>query len=154
MWSGKVLLGRWILRWQEGGNQVYAKPKEEQLFANGNINPKILEREGDQGPIWVTGELSPDLAGPFLVIVKILDLLIYLFIYLFIYLHLIFWEAGREWERGRGRERIPSRLHAQHGGLDPITLGSWPATKSRVGSSTDWATQVPQDLGSNLPEGC
>ena len=68
------------------------------------------------------------------------------------------WDAWRG--RGRGRERILSRLHGAspglherlHTGLEvgwggPVldlgTLRSWPEPKPRVRCLTDWATQVP-----------
>ena len=54
--------------------------------------------------------------------------------------------ASRRGGVERGRERILSRLHAQHGtdmGLDLMTLRSGPELKSRVVCLTGRATQVP-----------
>ena len=56
--------------------------------------------------------------------------------------------VSRGWGRGRkrGRERIPSRLHADFrddAGLYLTTLRSQPEPQSRVGHLIDWATQVP-----------
>ena len=56
-----------------------------------------------------------------------------------------FWSGG-EGQRVRERERIPSRIHAQH--RTPCrarltTLRSSPELKSRVGCSINWATQAP-----------
>ena len=62
-------------------------------------------------------------------------------------------ERGRERERDRERQRETEReRESQVGstlimepnmGLNLTTVRSWPEPKSRVGHSTDWATQVP-----------
>ena len=51
--------------------------------------------------------------------------------------------------RGAKGDRFLSRLDLSvegDAGLNPKTLGSWPELKSRVGRSTDWATQAPQSV--------
>ena len=41
-------------------------------------------------------------------------------------------------ERAGGRENLKGRMSVEHNaGLDPMTLGSWPEPKSRVGCSTE-----------------
>jgi len=69
--------------------------------------------------------------------------------------YLFIWERERERERTRVHElgeaegegeresQADSTLSAEPDvGLDLMTLRSWPELKSRVGRSTDWATQV------------
>ena len=53
----------------------------------------------------------------------------------------------RERKNRGGAEGEASSLQRRepHLRLDPRTLGSWPELKSRVGRSTDRATQVPQE---------
>ena len=50
-------------------------------------------------------------------------------------------EAERE-ERDNAKQAL-SFQHRADLMLDPMTVRSWPEPKSRVGHSTDWATQVP-----------
>ena len=62
--------------------------------------------------------------------------------------------GAREHEQEEGqRKRVPSGLHAistEHNvGLkltNSQTVRSWPELKSRVGRSTDWTTQAPQEI--------
>ena len=60
------------------------------------------------------------------------------------YFYFLFIFREREWEKGieGTRERISNRATVSVG-LNPMTLGSWPEPKLRVGCFTDWATQAP-----------
>ena len=71
-------------------------------------------------------------------------------IYLFLFIFLFYLFERRQGKRGRGRERERER-EPQAGstlstdpnrGLDPMTLGSWPESKSRVRHSTNLVTQA------------
>ena len=56
-----------------------------------------------------------------------------------------FFEKGREkWVKGRGIERIPSRLHTQHGAWPGAHSHDPEIMTSRVRCSTNWATRCPK----------
>ena len=66
---------------------------------------------------------------------------------------LIYSERKRGRESRRGKDKIWSRLHAEHRaqwGLDLMTLRSWPELKPRVGCTTNWVTQVPLHVPFNV----
>ena len=61
----------------------------------------------------------------------------------------LFGEREREWakqgQREKGREKIPTKLRAQHGAPhSPPYQNREIMPWAKVSSSTDWATQVPQ----------
>lgn len=64
------------------------------------------------------------------------------------FLIFVYFKGERERGSQRGRERIPSRLHAVSSqsltpGSNPWTVRSWSEPQSRVGRLTNLATQVP-----------
>ena len=60
-------------------------------------------------------------------------------------------ERARDGERGRMNLKQAPCLNKEPGTwLDPMSLGSWPAPKSWVRHSTNWATQEPLHMVCNL----
>ena len=71
----------------------------------------------------------------------------FFFFFFFKFVFYLFWERVSQGGAEREADRIPSRLCTPSTepdrGLDLPTVRSWPELKSRVGHSTDWATQAP-----------
>ena len=54
---------------------------------------------------------------------------------------------GEGQKKREGKSQVDTLIIEPDPGINPMTLGSWPELKSRVWHSIDWATQVPQFLG-------